>query len=326
MSLYYPPLNWPQTYEIWSSHIDVANEAGVVADKGELTSLANEIFYAQARPGSGPVWNGRQIRNAFQSALALAAFHTEKGAQIELRRNYFVNVFTVSDNFSRYIWTTQNRQDDAERNRGSMVRRDDYVYDGSGVLNLQPPQQSTAGLQPVYAPGGIQSTPSPFGHSNQPQMGSLSGGGQPYPGDPRNLQTGIQGPPVVPLGQPSILQLQEPSPQLTLPAQLNMPSNNGLKDNYTLQHLLQQQQQQQKLSNPQLTVQPQISVSRNNSIADNYTLQQLQQQQLQQWQQQQQQQHIPRSEVQASQNPTTTPESGLPSLGQNFNHPSPNMP
>ncbi|RAL17393.1 ATPase [Aspergillus homomorphus CBS 101889] len=311
MSLYYPPLNWPQTYEIWSGHIDEANKAGIIASKGELTSFANQIFYAQCRPGSGPVWNGRQIRNAFQSALALAAFHTNEGAKIQLHATYFHNVFTVSDNFSRYIWITQKKQDDAERNSSSMVRRDDFTYDTTGVLNLQPPQQPTV-MQPSYTQGGMPASSLSQGHPSSQQMGAV-GSGQPYMGDPRNLQAGNQNI-SLPMGPQSGQQLQQPSPQLALHPQLNLSSNN-LNDNYNLHSSGQSLQQ----PSPQIIPQPQVNMLSNNNANENYAMQQQQQQQHAQF--------ISLSEAVASQNQNTGSQSALPPPGQHFNHqPSTNFP
>ena len=263
MSLYYPPLDWLQTYEIWAGHIDEANNSGILADKGELTSFANQIYSAQLKPGSGPVWNGRQIRNAFQSALALAAFHSKEGEVIQLTTTYFFKVFMVSDKFSKYIWATQNQQDDADRNRQAMVRRDDYPVNQPGMTGVNPysPQQAST-LQPPYTQGSQFMVPS-LGHQNPQPSGGLASG-QTYMGDPLNptgmptssaplshqtpspqmlqsqfgSQLGIP-PASVPLGQQSgQFQHRQPSPQ-TLQSQLNMLNIN--ENSHTLQRFQQSQ-------------------------------------------------------------------------------------
>ncbi|PYH73720.1 ATP-binding protein [Aspergillus vadensis CBS 113365] len=318
MSLYYPPLNWQQTYEIWSGHIDEAGRAGIVVNKGELTSFANRIFNAQLRPGSGPVWNGRQIRNAFQSALALASYNTQGGSKIELSTTYFHKVFTVSDNFSRYIWTTQNMQDDADRNRDAMIRRDDFNSNPSEGLYSQPPQQGTT-FQPAYPQGGIlQSASSPFGNQSTQQMGGL-GGGQTYMGNAQNFQASMQ-PMPNPLGQQlgqPFQQQQQLSSQSTLQPQFHMLSNSSNNSSYGLQQLQQQQpQQQQQHPSPQLALQPQTHVPNNNTNSDNLTLQQLQQQQ----QQPQQAQFLSQPGTMASLTQTTTSQAALPTFGQPFDH------
>ncbi|KAI0544995.1 hypothetical protein F4679DRAFT_562689 [Xylaria curta] len=74
ISLYYPPLDQKSTLQIFQKNWDRINtrykEAGRVIDIDtlEITAFAIEYF-ENNKEGR---WNGRQIRNAFQSALALA--------------------------------------------------------------------------------------------------------------------------------------------------------------------------------------------------------------------------------------------------------------
>ncbi|KAJ2984565.1 hypothetical protein NUW58_g5996 [Xylaria curta] len=74
ISLYYPPLDRKSTLQIFQKNWDRINtrykEAGRVIDidTAEITEFAIDYF-ENNREGR---WNGRQIRNAFQSALALA--------------------------------------------------------------------------------------------------------------------------------------------------------------------------------------------------------------------------------------------------------------
>ncbi|KAM7184635.1 aaa family atpase [Rhypophila sp. PSN 637] len=143
ISLYYPSLDHNQTYQIWQSHITKAIEAGIQVNRDELITFAAKIFASQRDPKSGPVWNGRQIRNAFQSALALAGFHSDDGQSVRLETQHFQKVFNVSDKFSNYIWRVRQGHSDADWNRMNMVRRDDYEYippTGLDVMNnIVPP-------------------------------------------------------------------------------------------------------------------------------------------------------------------------------------------
>ncbi|QYT04743.1 AAA domain-containing protein [Trichoderma simmonsii] len=98
ISLYYPPLQQDQTLKIWKSHIQKAiQDPRIKIDSDQLILCANDIFERQLDPQFGPVWNGRQIRNAFQSAVALACFHAKTGGPIQLETKYFKQVFDVSD-------------------------------------------------------------------------------------------------------------------------------------------------------------------------------------------------------------------------------------
>jgi hypothetical protein len=68
-------------------------------------------------------WNGREIRNAFQTAVALAEYEAmqnvsklgledqdedKKTLQIELRQDHFEKVVEMSDNFKKYLTTVSN--------------------------------------------------------------------------------------------------------------------------------------------------------------------------------------------------------------------------
>ncbi|KAK3390067.1 hypothetical protein B0H63DRAFT_446218 [Podospora didyma] len=57
----------------------------------EILDYAERLFQDQQKSDCqmGPVWNGRQIRNAFQSAVALAGFKHEGTSKIHLRSEHF---------------------------------------------------------------------------------------------------------------------------------------------------------------------------------------------------------------------------------------------
>lgn len=87
MSLYYPPLERDQTIAIWESNLDravaidaqeveVTKRPAMVINRRELIEYAGKHF-DETDQGSGR-WNGRQIRNAFQIATALAHFTAEE--------------------------------------------------------------------------------------------------------------------------------------------------------------------------------------------------------------------------------------------------------
>lgn len=63
-------------------------------------------------------WNGREIRNAFQTAVALAEYEAGQlrgGAELELRQDHFERVVEMSDNFKRYLATVGPDQGPEER-------------------------------------------------------------------------------------------------------------------------------------------------------------------------------------------------------------------
>ncbi|OJD32654.1 aaa family atpase [Diplodia corticola] len=177
ISLYYPPLERLQTQRIWQSHIKKALNAGILANEGDLLAFAEQTFNMQSRPESGPVWNGRQIRNAFQSAVALAGFYSNGEELIRLQPKYFQSVFDVSDKFNNYIWKTKQGQTDADWNKMLMTRRDDFMY---APVNLhaaahQAQQPFLGSFQPSTFGTGIQSPLNTYGAHGQQHMGTSLG-------------------------------------------------------------------------------------------------------------------------------------------------------
>ncbi|KAF5641648.1 aaa family atpase [Fusarium sp. NRRL 52700] len=208
ISLYYPPLSREQTLKIWRAHIEKASfNHRIEVDPSDLLLCANEIFERQSDPQFGPVWNGRQIRNAFQSAVALAGFHSKAGEPINLERRFFLQVFQVSDKFSNYVWTVRQRHSDAQWNQMNMTRRDDWKYSG-------PPGQQTGQDLQTHTQG---SPPGQTGQMNRPlQFGqfpqSTFGQSMPQSATPFGVQTvaGYQPQVGVQAGMsPNIMQAQQ---------------------------------------------------------------------------------------------------------------------
>ncbi|KAJ4355135.1 hypothetical protein N0V95_003217 [Ascochyta clinopodiicola] len=84
LHLYYPALNRDQTLAIWKMNLDrVINrkQGRVVADEQEVLRFAEAHFKHHEK--SNTRWNGRQIRNAFQTALAMAEYETLEAAGLE---------------------------------------------------------------------------------------------------------------------------------------------------------------------------------------------------------------------------------------------------
>ncbi|KAK1675565.1 P-loop containing nucleoside triphosphate hydrolase protein [Colletotrichum godetiae] len=89
MALYYSPLTHEQTKKIWEVQMDRSEELSVAAapenesqhvkfNRDEIKALSTTLWNLQTmRDDHKPVWNGRQIRNAFQTAVALAEFHQQ---------------------------------------------------------------------------------------------------------------------------------------------------------------------------------------------------------------------------------------------------------
>ncbi|RTE85317.1 hypothetical protein BHE90_000133 [Fusarium euwallaceae] len=109
LTLYYPKLTKKQTKEIFKHNLER------IADINANRKLN----------GLPPFeWNGRQIRNAFQTVLALAEFH-EKGRGDEssprvVTRKYFKIVANASTQFNDYLLATHGMDEDKVANREFM--------------------------------------------------------------------------------------------------------------------------------------------------------------------------------------------------------------
>ena len=160
VSLYYPPLDLSKTKQIWSSHIETAerNNSKVVCDS-DIRHFGEELFEQQIRRGNGPgpVWNGRQIRNAFQSAMALATYEaTQSGKdKIQLSRSHFTKVANVSASFDDYLLRTHHGVPEHKRNYDNMTRYDLYgtaAHESARVVEeqrraMQAPATQMHGMQ-----------------------------------------------------------------------------------------------------------------------------------------------------------------------------------
>ncbi|KAK3690240.1 hypothetical protein B0T22DRAFT_481419 [Podospora appendiculata] len=124
MALYYPPWEWKYTKRIWGTHLKKLQASGLIeVDDQDILEYAETNFEKQAAKCSpvGPVWNGRQIRNAFQSAVALAGFK-HQGGKIRLEREHFERVSKVSNEFNHYVWSIKCQSDAEKAEMGLSIR------------------------------------------------------------------------------------------------------------------------------------------------------------------------------------------------------------
>ena len=118
LSLYYPALNVEATVKLYQQHIRRAEthyvRSGLLIDIEErkILGYARKLFLEQRKNYS--CWNGRQIRNAFQTALALAQFEAAQRSEDskkadavpKLRRKHFKDVAQASKDFDEYLRKT----------------------------------------------------------------------------------------------------------------------------------------------------------------------------------------------------------------------------
>lgn len=137
VSLYYPKLKQESTFTIWETHIRRIKESQMNIDLEEdkIRQFYHNFWNNNVKEKkSSRQWNGRQIKNAFQTAVALANWDFHDGAQgAKLKRplvraKHFELVATTGAHFDDYISEMYNITDRdvhavlAEREE---IRRDD---------------------------------------------------------------------------------------------------------------------------------------------------------------------------------------------------------
>ncbi len=190
ISLYYPPLDAKQSLGIWRMNLkrliekkERRNESILFNEKKLLAYAADHYTETFQR---GINWNGRQIRNAFQTASALAEFEAHKKSreaeteaaktgevfgpidpQLEVR--HFEQIALASSEFDRYISETKGFSD-AQIAHLEGQRTDEYRPIGRLMRHrVQQPTQimETPALlsAPIHGPGTTsQGRATPSGH------------------------------------------------------------------------------------------------------------------------------------------------------------------
>jgi hypothetical protein len=198
VSLRYPSLDLASTKSIWEKLLNrierdnVGQTVKVVFDRDSLMAFA-EKHYAQHRP-SRSTWNGRQIRNAFQTAIALGQYDRfkalrrrgiateeaaertgkEKNLRIELTRRNFQKIASTAKDFEDYM--SNVRGSDPHAAADEMVRDDEYTPGGMprAVKNYG---GATLAVPFFTAGGATRESRSPGGNTaNRRRHGRMGGG------------------------------------------------------------------------------------------------------------------------------------------------------
>lgn len=120
LTLYYPPLSYHQTMDIWKLNIDRLRKL----EKERCEHLGHELLqineheilrFAKEKFNQGRSkfrWNGRQIRNAFQIASSLAHFDARKdGIQPRLTVDHFKMIHLVTEDFDGFMQEAKGKTD-----------------------------------------------------------------------------------------------------------------------------------------------------------------------------------------------------------------------
>lgn len=109
VQLYYPKLTEKQALKIWKTNVarlQRQNEDRRNKNMPEIT-IDRKKTISFARSSFGKLnWNGRQIRNAFQTAVALAVFESRKEGgdkTPEVTKKHFKKVADTTSDFDEYL-------------------------------------------------------------------------------------------------------------------------------------------------------------------------------------------------------------------------------
>jgi hypothetical protein len=200
ISLYYPPLEERPTIEVWKMNLrrtkdrmhkrlartDEGEEDKTVGeediegkdkirfkiDKKEILAFAKDHFN---RNKEGR-WNGRQIRNAFQTAIALAEYDMQgdtgsdeevrKPRTVRLRKSHFKTVEDASSAFEEYLKQVYGGKSAGEIAKNISMRYDDFGAPPP-VHAFVPPGQPNVRMQYEQPPWSMHPN-HPLNNSNNP--------------------------------------------------------------------------------------------------------------------------------------------------------------
>ncbi|KAI8950128.1 P-loop containing nucleoside triphosphate hydrolase protein [Xylaria longipes] len=124
IQLYYPDFDDDQRRQIWQTFIDK-----LVKERGDYMRLNIDAKdYIRGSEMRALEWNGREIRNAFQTAVSLAEYDAEKGedGKIVITDEHLRAVVELSRDFKTYL-NELHKGDEAKRAERKYERLDSYA-------------------------------------------------------------------------------------------------------------------------------------------------------------------------------------------------------
>ncbi|RAL09607.1 ATP-binding protein [Aspergillus homomorphus CBS 101889] len=111
----YDPLNDAARERIWENHFRKLEDNAKNGGQEIICSYSAQEYIRESRRLQELRWNGREIRNAFQTAVALACFEAKQRNEPvpKLSDRHLVQVVTMSRNFKAYMQATE-RHDESQ--------------------------------------------------------------------------------------------------------------------------------------------------------------------------------------------------------------------
>lgn len=136
LTLYYPKLDKKQTLQIFEMNIRRVRDLNTKREQAGQRSVEiqdDKILRFARKHCETLSWNGRQIRNAFQTAIALAEFDIRDDGDNEphavMGKKQFKTIAKASIEFDNYLFHTHGGADQAAKARREQVRWD-YEVEG----------------------------------------------------------------------------------------------------------------------------------------------------------------------------------------------------
>jgi hypothetical protein len=137
ISLYYPKLGKEKTCEIWKMdlrRIKEAKDVNIDIDEEGITKFYKKHWQTNKTMISRR-WNGRQIKNTFQTALALANwdFHTYTNSKLTRPSpdaSHFKQVAETSNHFDDYLVGILKEGEDRDEDVYAAIARREHLREG----------------------------------------------------------------------------------------------------------------------------------------------------------------------------------------------------
>jgi hypothetical protein len=143
ISLYYPPLTKKSSLEIWKMNLNRLtredktrpNNRPIIFSRKDIIEFAKGHWNDNEATKTN--WNGRQIKNAFQTAIALAEWDymeskgrlRSEGSGPLLEARHFRQVAVASARFDNYLQSV--RDSDSKRAAEKLNRKDNHIDKGT---------------------------------------------------------------------------------------------------------------------------------------------------------------------------------------------------
>ncbi|KAF1961539.1 hypothetical protein CC80DRAFT_488785 [Byssothecium circinans] len=140
LTLYYPKLGKEQSYRVWEmniTRISRMNKERVKNGQPKIKYDRDHILRFADQNYETLLWNGRQIQNAFQTALALARFKVRAtpDKRPEIIVDHFVTIANASIEFDSYL-TEVHRGDEAKNAKKKSLRADEKAPDTARKVQI----------------------------------------------------------------------------------------------------------------------------------------------------------------------------------------------